>query len=63
FAAGFGVMAGRLWARIVGIALALLSAIVNLAFIAAYPLWAIVVIAVDIAVIYALATNRRGEPA
>ncbi|WP_422653088.1 DUF7144 family membrane protein, partial [Actinomycetospora sp.] len=24
FAAGFGVMAGRLWARIVGIALALL---------------------------------------
>jgi hypothetical protein len=61
FAAGFGVMAGRLWARIVGIVLALISAVVNLAFIAAYPLWAIIVIAVDIAVIYALATHRRGE--
>ena len=62
-AAGFGVMAGRTWARVVGIVLASLSALVNLAFIAAYPLWAVVVIAVDIAVIAALATNRRGAPA
>jgi hypothetical protein len=61
--AGFGVMAGRAWARVVGIALASLSALVNLLFIAAFPLWAIIVIAVDIAVIFALTANRRGTPA
>ncbi len=62
-AAGIGVMAGRTWANVVGIVLAGLSALVNLAFIAAYPLWAILVIAVDIAVIYALTTNRRAPVA
>lgn len=62
-AAGFGVMAGKVWARAVGIVLASLSAVANLLFIAAYPMWSIIVIAVDIAVIFALATNRRGAPA
>jgi hypothetical protein len=61
-AAGFGVMAGKTWARAVGIVLAGLSALINLVFIAAYPMWAIIVIAVDIAVIFALASNRRGAP-
>jgi hypothetical protein len=61
-AAGFGVMAGQVWARVVGIVLAGLSAVANLVFIAAYPMWSIIVIAVDIAVIFALATNRRGAP-
>ena len=42
--------------------LAGLSAIANLVFIAAYPLWSPIVIAVDVAVIFALATNRRGAP-
>ena len=62
-AAGFGVMSGQTWARVVGIALASLSALVNLAFIEAYPMWAIIVIALDIAVIFALSSNRRGAPA
>jgi hypothetical protein len=62
-AAGFGVMAGKAWARAVGIVLAGLSAVVNLVFIAAYPMWSIIVIALDVAVIFALATNRRGLPA
>ena len=56
-AAGFGVMAGAAWARVVGIVLALLSAIANLAFIAAYPLWSIIVILVDCAVIWALTSG------
>ncbi|PVY97953.1 DUF7144 family membrane protein [Actinomycetospora cinnamomea] len=59
-AAGVGVLAGRLWARVVGIALAATSAVVNLLFLAVYPMWAVVVIALDIAVIFALATDRRG---
>ncbi len=62
-AAGFGVMAGKTWARVVGIVLAVISALANLLFIAAYPLWAIVVIAVDVAVIFALSSGRRSPPA
>ena len=56
---GLGVMTGQLWARILGITAAVISAIVNLAFIAAYPVWGVIVIAIDIVVIYALAVHGR----
>jgi hypothetical protein len=56
-AAGLGVRTGQLWARITGIALAVISAIVNLAFIAAYPIWGILIIALDMVVIYTLAVH------
>ena len=56
---GFGVMTGALWARVLGITLAVISAIVNLAFIAAYPVWGIIIIAIDVVVIYALAVHGR----
>jgi hypothetical protein len=59
FCAGLGVMAGQTWARVVGILLATVSAVVNLAFIAAYPVWAVLVIAIDVLVIYALAVHGR----
>jgi len=58
-AAGFGLIAGQMWARVVGIAMALVSAVVNLAFMAAYPWWSITVIALDILVIYAIAMHGR----
>jgi hypothetical protein len=57
--AGIGVMAGNLVAQIAGIAIAGISAIVNLAFLAAYPLWGVIVITIDIIVIYALAVHGR----
>jgi hypothetical protein len=56
-ATAFGLLTGQMWARVLGIALAMLSAIVNLAFIAAYPLWAITVITLDVLVIYAIAMH------
>jgi hypothetical protein len=56
---GFGVLAGQTWARVVGIALAVISAIINLAFIAAYPVWGVIFIALDIVIIYALAMHGR----
>lgn len=56
---GVGVMAGAAWARVTGIALAVISAIINLAFIAAYPVWGILIIALDVVVIYALAVHGR----
>jgi hypothetical protein len=59
FCTGIGMMLGQRWARITGIILAVLSAIVNLAFVAAYPVWSILVIALDVIVIYALAVHGR----
>lgn len=56
---GFGVLAGQTWARAIGIALAVISAVVNLAFIAAYPVWGVILIALDIVIIYALAMHGR----
>jgi hypothetical protein len=57
--AGIGVIAGKTWARVVGIVIAVLSALVNVVFIAAYPLWSTIVIAVDVLVVYALAVHGR----
>jgi hypothetical protein len=57
--AGFYVMRGALWARIVGITLASLSALVNFFFIPFYPFWALAVITLDIFVIWALAAHGR----
>ena len=54
FLAGIGVMSGNPLARGVGVALAGLSAISALAFSAASPVWAVVVIVIDVLVIYAL---------
>jgi hypothetical protein len=53
-AAGFAVFSGATWARAVGITLALLSAIANFFFIPVYPVWAVLIIALDIVVIWAL---------
>lgn len=59
FAAGCGAMIGQLWARVVGVILAMLSAISNMLFIAAYPLWSILIITLDVIVIYALIVHGR----
>lgn len=58
-AAAFGLLAGQMWARVVGIAMALVSSLVNLAFIEAYPLWSIAVITLDVLVIYAIAMHGK----
>ena len=55
--AGFCVFAGQMWARIVGTIIAVLSAIVNLGFLAAYPLWSLIMIALDVVVIMALTVH------
>jgi hypothetical protein len=57
--AGFAVLSGRTWGRVVGIALAMLSALANFLFIPYYPFWALTVIALDVFVIWALAAHGR----
>ena len=57
---GLGVLAGNVAARAVAVILAGLSALVNLAFIEAYPIWSVILITIDVLVIYAL-TVHGGE--
>jgi hypothetical protein len=56
--AGFFLFQGAAWARALGIVIALLSAISNFFFLPYYPFWSIVVIAIDVFVIWALASAR-----
>ena len=53
--AGFGLLSGATWARVVGITLAVLSAIANFLFIPYYPFWSLLIIALNVFVIWALA--------
>jgi hypothetical protein len=55
--AGLGVIVGQTWARVVGIIIAVLSAIANFAFIPYYPVWSLLIIALDVFVIWALAAH------
>ena len=57
FFAGIGVFSGAMWARLVGVIVALLSGIANFMFLPYYPLWSILIIAVDVAVIWALTAH------
>ncbi|RRO15642.1 hypothetical protein EIL87_16640 [Saccharopolyspora rhizosphaerae] len=52
--AGAGCLSGQRWARIAGIAIAGLSAIGHLTFLAAFPIWELVSIVLAILVMYAL---------
>lgn len=51
---GIGLFSGKAWAAVTAIMLATLSAIANFFFIPYYPFWAILVIALDVWVIWAL---------
>ena len=42
------MLAGQTWGRVVGITLAVLSALANFAFLPYYPFWAMTTIALDI---------------
>jgi hypothetical protein len=55
--AGWGLLSGRTWARVVALTLAVLSAIANFAFIPYYPFWSLLIIALDIFVIWAIAAH------
>ena len=62
-AAGVGVVTGQLWGRLVGITIALLSMLANFAFIPYYPVWSLLIIALDVFVIWALCVYNRDAAA
>jgi uncharacterized membrane protein len=51
---GLGLFGRRTWAGVAGLMLAMLSALANFFFIPYYPIWALVVIGLDVWVIWAL---------
>jgi hypothetical protein len=55
--AGWGLLSGRTWARVVALTLAVLSAITNFLFIPYYPFWALLLITLDIFVIWAVTAH------
>jgi hypothetical protein len=60
--AGWGLLSGRTWARVVAITLAVLSAIANFLWLPYYPFWSMLIIAVDIFVIWAIAAHGHEAP-
>ena len=55
--AAAGILADKDWAKGLGILIAVLSAASNFLFLPYYPLWTLIVIALNVAVIWALATT------
>jgi hypothetical protein len=58
---GIGIFADQGWARVVGLIFAVISALVNFMFIPYYPIWSLVVIAFDVAAVWALSTMISTE--
>lgn len=56
---GIFVLRGATWARVIAVILVALNAIGQLAFFSVQPWWAVIVIALDIIVIYALTVHGR----
>jgi hypothetical protein len=56
-ATGMGLFRGQLWARVLGVLVAAVSALLNFVFIPAYPIWSVLMVTFDIVVIYAIAAH------
>jgi hypothetical protein len=57
--AGFSVLNGAVWARTVGVIVAMVSALAAFAWLPWYPVWGIAILVADVAVIWALTAHGR----
>lgn len=55
--AGIQLLQGSTWARFVGVVVAALSLIANLATVKEYPIWSIMIVIIDVLVIYAITVH------
>jgi hypothetical protein len=55
--AGFFLFKGATWARTVGVIIAVISAIIAFIWLPYYPVWAIILIVVSVAIIWALTVH------
>ncbi|MGH3043199.1 MAG: DUF7144 family membrane protein [Gaiellaceae bacterium] len=51
---GAGILKNLSWARVVGVVLAMLSAVMHIAFLVAFPIFGLLTISLSIAVVYGL---------
>ena len=56
-AAGLGLLSGRGGARIFAIVVVFINMILQIAFLAAYPIWSTIIIAIQVFVLYALTAS------
>ncbi|MGB7964281.1 MAG: hypothetical protein WCF12_15160 [Propionicimonas sp.] len=57
--AGYFVLRAAVWARTVGVIVAVASALFNFAWLPYYPLWSTIIIALNVFVIWALTVRGR----
>ena len=55
--AGVGLFMGQQWARITAILIVGLNAVAQVLWIGAYPVWSIVMLALDVLILFALTTH------
>lgn len=60
---GYGLLTGATWARVAGIAMASLNIFANFMFMPYQPVWSITIIAIDVFVIWSLASYRPSNTA
>ncbi|MEU6236307.1 hypothetical protein [Kitasatospora sp. NPDC047058] len=60
---GFMLFTGAMWARIVGVVAVGMNMIVNFLWLPYYPFWAIVLIAIDVFIIWALTAGTHRQQA
>jgi hypothetical protein len=58
-ASGIGLFSGAVWARIVGVIIAVVAGLLAFAWLPYYPVWAILFIVASVAVIWALTVHGR----
>jgi hypothetical protein len=59
FLAAFSVLKGSVWARTVGVILAVLSTLATFAWLPYYPVWGLLMITANVFVIWALTVHGR----
>jgi hypothetical protein len=58
-AAGFALLQGATWARFVAVILASVSIVANFVWMPFYPLWSLTLIALNVAVVWAVTAHGR----
>ena len=57
--AGISVFVGEVWARAVGVILAVISGLVAFAWLPYYPVWAVLIVALSVFTVWALTAHGR----
>ena len=57
--AGFSLLSGAVWARTVGVIMAIISGIVAFVWIPVFPVWGILLVVIAVGVVWALTAHGR----